>query len=234
VQKAKVSTEGVKIMALLGECVGAKGFEADTYFEMALRDVQLIPGLEGSMHVNLGLAAQFAGKYFGDFDPGLAAPNSLIAGDLVAGENSYLFEARAGANNTVAFGDFLSAYAPLKTVANVRLFARQSKAFSLWVQSHPPSHSMGTSIELSIGQCLATIAYAQLIAENAVHLKVPAEMISVIFHLLVNDLSSCALSLASCRGLERASGKVIRRVVSIPGTTDAEWDFVLRRARTGA
>jgi hypothetical protein len=87
---------------------------------------------------------------------------------------------------------------------------------------------------LSIGQCLATIAYAQLIAENAVHLKVPAEMISVIFHLLVNDLSSCALSLASCRGLERASGKVIRRVVSIPGTTDAEWDFVLRRARTGA
>jgi hypothetical protein len=52
--------------------------------------------------------------------------------------------------------------------------------------------------------------------------------------LLVNDLSSCALSLASCRGLERASGKVIRRVVSIPGTTDAEWDFVLRRARTGA
>ena len=60
VQKAKVSTEGVKVIALLSECVGAKGFESDTYFEMALRDIQLIPGLEGSTHVNLGLAAQFA------------------------------------------------------------------------------------------------------------------------------------------------------------------------------
>ncbi|MGA2439424.1 MAG: acyl-CoA dehydrogenase family protein [Tepidisphaeraceae bacterium] len=233
VQKAKVSTEGVKVMALLCECVGAKGFEADTYFEMALRDVQLIPGLEGSMHVNLGLAAQFAGKYFGDFDPRLAAPKSLIAGGAAAEENTYLFEARAVVINTVAFGDFLSAYAPLKSVANVRLFARQSKAFSVWVRSHPPSHAMGTSIELSIGQCLATIAYAQLIAENAVHFDVPPEMISVIFHLLVNDLSGAALSLACCRGLDRATRRLIRRVVFIPKTTDAEWDFVLQRARAG-
>ena len=48
VQKAKVSTEGVKVMALLSECVGAKGFEAETFFEMALCDAELIPGLEGS------------------------------------------------------------------------------------------------------------------------------------------------------------------------------------------
>jgi arginine decarboxylase len=41
VQKAKVSTEGVKVMALLSECIGAKGFESDTYFEMALRDAHL-------------------------------------------------------------------------------------------------------------------------------------------------------------------------------------------------
>src|SRR5439155_23148108 len=47
VQKAKVSTEGVKVMALISECVGAKGFESDTYIEMALRDAQLIPSLEG-------------------------------------------------------------------------------------------------------------------------------------------------------------------------------------------
>ena len=93
VQKAKVSTEGVKVIALLSECLGAKGFEADTYFEMALRDIQLIPGLEGSTHVNLGLAAQFARKYFGEYDPNLADPKSLIAGDAAAGENSYLMEA---------------------------------------------------------------------------------------------------------------------------------------------
>ena len=43
VQKAKVSTEGVKVMSLLSECIGAKGFESDTYFEMALRDSSSSP-----------------------------------------------------------------------------------------------------------------------------------------------------------------------------------------------
>src|SRR4030095_4235652 len=43
VQKAKVSTEGVKVMTLLSECIGARGFESETYFESALRVVKLIP-----------------------------------------------------------------------------------------------------------------------------------------------------------------------------------------------
>ena len=64
VQKAKVSTEGLKVMSLLQECIGAKGFESSGYFEMALRDIQLIPSLEGSMHINLGLAVQFIPRVF--------------------------------------------------------------------------------------------------------------------------------------------------------------------------
>jgi len=59
IQKARVSTQGVRVMALLSECVGARGFESDTYFEMALRDVQLIPGLEGSTHINLAWRLHF-------------------------------------------------------------------------------------------------------------------------------------------------------------------------------
>jgi hypothetical protein len=90
---------------------------------------------------------------------------------------------------------------------------------------------MDMGIALSAGQCLATIAYAQLIAENAVCLNIPVQMISVIFHFLVNDLSICALSMASARGLDVESRKLIRRLVSIPKTTDAEWDFILQRAR---
>jgi acyl-CoA dehydrogenase len=38
VQKAKVSTEGVRVMSILSECIAAHGFEADTYFESALRE----------------------------------------------------------------------------------------------------------------------------------------------------------------------------------------------------
>src|SRR6476660_2760561 len=90
VQKARVSTEGVQVMALLSECSGAKGFESDTYFEMALRDVHLIPGLEGSTHINLGLTAQFIPKYFAGESANLIDPKSLSAGEAAAGENSYL------------------------------------------------------------------------------------------------------------------------------------------------
>jgi acyl-CoA dehydrogenase len=226
VQKAKVSTEGVKVMALLSECVNAKGFEADTYFEMALRDAQIIPGLEGSTHVNLSIAAQFAGKYFDGFDSGLADPKSLIAGEIAPGENSYLMEARAGGIGAVAFADFLSAFAPLKAVANVRLFIRQSKAFSAYCPRHPAAD---ITISLSIGQCLATIAYAQLIAENAERLKIPASMISVIFHLLVNDLNNSALSLASSSRLDAASRTIVKGMIRIPRTSGADWDFVLQR-----
>jgi acyl-CoA dehydrogenase len=228
VQKAKVSTEGVKVIALLAECVGAKGFEADTYFEMALRDIQLIPGLEGSTHVNLGLAAQFARKYFGEFDPNLAGPKSLIAGDATAGENSYLMKARAGGINTVAFHDFLNSLTPLNTIANVRLFIGQAKAFSQFVSR---GESADATIGLAIGQCLATIAYAQLIAENAARLDVPPQMISAIFHLLVNDLSIFALSLASSGRLDADGRTLITSVVAIPETANADWDFVSQRSR---
>ena len=231
VQKAKVSTEGVKVIALLSECLGAKGFEADTYFEMALRDIQLIPGLEGSTHVNLGLATQFARKYFGEFDANLADPKSLIAGDTVAGENAYLMEARAGGINTVAFPDFLNSYAPLKAVANVRVFIKQAKAFSVFANRPQPGVAADMTIGLAIGQCLATIAYAQLIAENAARLDVPPQMVTAIFHLLVSDLSIFALSLASSPRLDRAGRALIERVVAVPKTTDADWDFVSRRCR---
>ncbi|HEX4054033.1 MAG TPA: acyl-CoA dehydrogenase [Tepidisphaeraceae bacterium] len=231
VQKAKVSTEGVKVVTLLSECLGAKGFESDTYFEMALRDIQLIPRLEGSTHVNLGLAAQFVPKYFGHFDPRLAPPKSLIAGDAPAGENPYLLAARAGSVNTVAFPHFLNAYRPLKSIPNARLFAKQVRAFRLFIRHRPRTLAADTRTAIAVGQCLATIAYAQLIAENAARLGIPSQIISAIFHQLVNDLSVSALSLSSSHRLDATSRILIRRLVAVPQTPDADWDFVLHQAR---
>src|SRR5207302_5950162 len=94
VQKAKVSTEGVKVMGLLSECIGARGVEADTYFEMALRDAQLIPGLEGSTHINFGLTAQFIDPYFAGSAAGASASESLILGKTDYDENPYWMDTR--------------------------------------------------------------------------------------------------------------------------------------------
>jgi len=228
VQKAKVSTEGLKVMALLQECIGAKGFESDTFFEMALRDVQLIPGLEGSMHINLGLAMQFIPRYFERPDPALGEPPSLVGGEAPSRENVYLMSARTGATHAIAFRPFLDAYRPLTTVANVAIFARQSEAFREITNRDAADNteSPDLQIAMAMGQCFATIAFGQLVAENAAHLKLPDEMTSVIFSLLVGDLSTLALQLAAIPRIGETKREGLRRMIEIPKTGAADWDFV--------
>lgn len=236
VQKAKLSTEGVKVMALLSECIGAKGFESDTYFEMALRDIQLIPGLEGSTHINLGLTTQFIPRFFSDPDSALAEPKSLVAGEIPVAENAFLWEARTGAVNEIGFSHFLRAYRPLMSIANVRLFAQAAKAFQLFVRDREMDRTAraDTPLTLAMGQCLATLTYGQLVAENAVRLKIPAEMVAVMFHALVNDFNAAALTLASCAEPEAIPPFLFRRWISVPRIADRDGDFVARQmAGTG-
>jgi hypothetical protein len=60
-----------------------------------------------------------------------------------------------------------------------------------------------TPTALATAQLFATIAYAQLVAESAVHLNVPPAMVAVIFHALISDFNVATLTLASCRGSKR-------------------------------
>jgi len=53
---------------LLWDVIAAKGFEKDTYFEMAARDIRALPRLEGTVHVNIALIVKFMTNYF--FNPG--------------------------------------------------------------------------------------------------------------------------------------------------------------------
>ncbi len=141
VQKARVSTEGVKVVSLLSECMGAKAFESDTYFEMALRDVQLIPSLEGSVHINLELTAQFIAKYFNDADRDLPVPE-FNGGGRAGSENSYLMGARSGQINSIGFRRCLEAYRPLKSVSNVRIFRPAGQSVSV-ICAKPIPHRHG-------------------------------------------------------------------------------------------
>jgi acyl-CoA dehydrogenase len=233
VQKARVSTEGVKVVSLLSECIGAKGFESDTWFEMALRDIQLIPGLEGSTHINLTQAAQFLPRYFAaPPHDAIASPPSQIAGETAPGENPYLVQARTGAINTIAFADPLAPYRSLRDHSNVRRFARQVIAFRrlLRHRTAPQADAAGdTQTAIALGHCMATIAYAQLVAENALRLGVPPQLISVIFHGLVNDLSAAALSLAALPNVGSTLRNLLRKVVAVPRTPAADWEFIARR-----
>lgn len=232
VQKARVSTEGVKVISLLADCIGAKGFETDTYFEMARRDVQLIPSLEGSMHINLGLTAQFIPQYFNRSQFSRPIPESSAAQRGLT-ENAYLMEAHGSQINTVEFPHYLDAYRPPKSVPNVRIFARQATAFRRLARSGSfrEGEAQGPTT-MAQGNCMATIAYGQLVAENCARFEMPRQMVAALFHLLINDLSNSALMLASSSDLSAGNRRLIERMVAIPKSTDADWSFVLERART--
>jgi acyl-CoA dehydrogenase len=234
VQKARVSTEGVKVMSQLLECIGAKGFESDTYFEMALRDAQLIPSLEGSTHVNLRLTSQFIPQYLGGVDLEIVNPTSLSAIHQTSPENPFLMRARNSALNTIEFPHFLNPYRPLISIPNVRLFAKQGKAFQSFMRKAvQKDRDPNSQTDLILGQCLATIAYGQMIAENAVCFAVSAQIVSAIFHLLVIDLGAIAMTLASS-GLfsPPLAEKLVRRTVIVPQTARSDWDFVAGRVVT--
>ena len=233
VQKAKVSTEGVKVVSLLSECIGAKGFESDTYLEMALRDVQLIPSLEGSTHINLEFTAQFITRYFADPDSSLADPAALTLRQERVDENFYLMEAGASAAKSVVFPPFLRAYRTLRDVPNVRVFARQAIAFRRFIKSSSAVHGVANDLAgaIALGKCLATICYGQLVAENSTRLSVPQPTVSAMFHGIVEDLGVVALSLASLPSLRRDDRAMIRRMIAIPKTPSSDWDSVAERIK---
>ena len=77
-----------------------------------------------------------------------------------------------------------------------------------------------------LGKCLATIAYAQLIAENAQHLTAPEALVSEIFGLLVADFSTDALNLAAFPQLAARDRTHLRRIVTVPETSTADANAV--------
>jgi acyl-CoA dehydrogenase len=228
VQKARVSTEGVKVMSLLSECVGARGFEAETYFELALRDVQLIPSLEGSTHINFGLTAQFIDPYFAASTGDVPAPASVFLHNAEPEENPYLLAADDRNARTVRFGPPLRAYEPLRSVANVGVFLEQVEAFGAFAGGGVAALSPAgdTALPIALGKCFSVIAYAQLVAENCQAAQLAPATVSVIFHALVEDLSAEALHLAAL--FEPGSGPrgQLERVVRVPKTSAADFGSV--------
>jgi len=240
VQKAKVSTQGVQVMETLCECVGARGFERVTYFECALRDAQMIPGLEGSTHINYGLTLQFLRGYFFNSDSSIPVPASLIQGTTERSENEYLFKAQTGGASQVRFAPYLRAFENIRSVSNVQILIGQVKAFRLFLISYFAENklrqTLGGSAQaeaeaaMALGKCFSTIVYAQLIAENAKITEIPHEAISLIFQQMIEDLSENALALGTIVG-SAIQRRLLDRVIAFPRAVKN--DLVWARKKMG-
>jgi len=190
IQKMKVTTQGMKIIEMLLDAIAAKGFEQDTYFETAIRDIGMIPRLEGTTHVNIALVIKFINNYF--FNP-QEYPIIPKRDDLA--DDSYLFRQKAGKLASVRFPDYRLAYEGIQ-VPNVTVFQEQIELFRSFLEQASPNQEQLRNIDymLALGEMFTLIVYAQLILENSKIHTISSALLDEIFSFIVRDFAQFALT----------------------------------------
>jgi acyl-CoA dehydrogenase len=192
--KMKVTTQGEEVINLLWDVIAAKGFEADTYFEMAARDIRALPKLEGTVHVNIALIVKFMPNYF--FNPGEYPP--LPRQDQPRTDDFLFNQGPTRGLSKIQFHDYQSAYDSYD-LPNLAIFKNQLAVFKEFLALATPDEHQQKDIDflLALGEIFALVVYGQLILENAPIYEIDEALIDQIFDFMVRDLSKFALALYS-------------------------------------
>jgi len=190
IQKMKVTTQGMKIIEMLLDAIAAKGFEQDTFFETAIRDIGMIPRLEGTTHVNIALVIKFINQYF--FKP---IDYPVIPKRDDPADDSYLFRQKAGKLASVRFPDYHKAYEGIQ-VPNVSIYLEQIELFRSFLEKATPTPEQSKNLDymLALGEMFTLIVYAQLILEDSKLNPISPALLDEIFNFLVRDFAQFALT----------------------------------------
>ncbi|SCL46277.1 acyl-CoA dehydrogenase family protein [Micromonospora chersina] len=191
--KMKVTTEGEKVIDLLWDVIAAKGFEADTYFDKAAKDIRGLPKLEGTVHVNLALILKFMPNYL--FRPAAHPP---VPTRQDPADDEFLFrQGPARGLGAIRFHDWRAAYDAHAHLPNVARFREQADGLTALLAAHAPDEAQQRDLDflLTVGQLFALVVYGQLILEQAELTGLDADLLDEIFDLLVRDFSAYATDL---------------------------------------
>jgi alkylation response protein AidB-like acyl-CoA dehydrogenase len=169
ITKMKVTSEGERVINLLWEVIAARGFEKDTYFEQAVRDIRALPKLEGTVHVNLALVLKFLPKYLAAA-AGAGGAYEPVGVRREAADDAYLFaQGPASGLGRIEFHDPRPAFARFAHLPNVATFLEQMTALGMLLATAPPSKEQAEDLDflLTLGQLFTQVVYAQLVAEAA-------------------------------------------------------------------
>lgn len=223
--KMKVTTQGEQVIDLLWDVIAAKGFEKDTYFEMAARDIRALPKLEGTVHVNIALIVKFMRNYL--FAPA-KYPEVPRRDDPV--DDLFLFnQGPAKGLGKIKFHDWKEVFNEWD-LPNVQLFREQIRVFRRTLLLAPPKKEQQRDVDflLSLGEIFSLIAYAHLILENAEIHQIEAELVNQLFDVLVRDFSKYALELHNKSGTSARQSKqalkMIRKPIDNPEQYDRVWE----------
>lgn len=190
--KMKVTTQGEEVINLLWDVIAAKGFEKDTYFEMAARDIRALPKLEGTVHVNIALIVKFMANYF--FFPGEYPKLPTMSR---AHHDDFLFnQGPARGLGKVQFHNYEASY-DLYHLPNVDLFKEQIAVFKALLAQATPDEAQqkDTDFLLALGELFTLVVYGQLVLENARIYGLPDDTVDQVFDFMVRDFGKFALQL---------------------------------------
>jgi acyl-CoA dehydrogenase len=193
ITKMKVTTEGEKVIDLLWDVIAAKGFEKDTYFEMAARDIRALPKLEGTVHVNMALVLKFMANYL--FNPADYEPVPVRHDPS---DDEFLFhQGPARGLSKIRFHDWRIAYQEFASVPNVALFTEQAESLNTLLSTAPPAEGQITDLDfmLTLGELFTLVVYGQLVLEQAQLRELATDTIDQIFGVIVRDFSAYTVDL---------------------------------------
>jgi acyl-CoA dehydrogenase len=226
VVKMKVTTQGENVIDHLWDVIAARGFENETYFEMAARDIRGLPKLEGTVHVNIALIVKFMPSYF--FQP-TALPE--VPRRVDAMDDEFLF--RQGPTrglSQVRFHDHGPVFEAFDRIPNVAVFREQMAVFRQMLEKATPGAEQSRDIDflLAIGEVFTLIVYAQLVLENAKILGVDDDSVDQIFDVFVRDFSRFAVQLHGKPATTAEQADFALRMIRRPVLDAARWDGVWR------
>jgi len=221
--KMKVTTQGEEVINLMWDVIAAKGFEKDTYFEMAARDIRALPKLEGTVHVNIALIVKFLANYF--FNPQEYPPVPERKEPI---HDAFLFaQGPARGLGKIRFHDYKLAYG-LYDTPNLALFKEQVSTFKgmLAKASPTPEQAKDTDFQLAVGELFALVVYGQLILEMAKLHGVGTDLVDQIFDFLVRDFSKYALQITFKPSATPAQLDFCQKMIRRPAHDEARFQRV--------
>jgi acyl-CoA dehydrogenase len=192
VVKMKVTTQGEDVINHLWDVIAAKGFEADTYFEMAARDIRALPKLEGTVHVNIALIVKFMMSYF--FEP--AEHAEVVRRDDAANDDFLFQQGPTKGLSHIRFHDYQPVF-EASSLPNVAIFREQVAAFREMLQEATPGQSQANDIDflMAVGELFTLVVYAQLLLEAVAIDAVDDALVDRIFDVFVRDFAQHATTL---------------------------------------
>jgi acyl-CoA dehydrogenase len=236
VVKMKVTTQGEDVINHMWDVIAAKGFEKETYFEMAARDIRALPKLEGTVHVNIALIVKFMENYF--FHPADLPP--VPRRDDPANDDFLFHQGPARGLGKIRFHDFRPVFTRWD-LPNVRLFQEQTRVLEQLLLTATPTKEQAADIDflLALGEIFTLVVYAQLFLENAEIYEVDRDLVDQVFDVLVRDFSRFAVILHGKPTTTPAQAahclQMVRRPEPDPNRYARVWEqqvFALRDAYT--